>query len=56
MPSTAAAASGVGVAAGAARTPLQVTRMPVDRPFLFLIRDTVAGQILFLGQVSNPQG
>jgi serpin B len=39
-----------------AQTPLQVTRMHVDRPFLFIIRDTMTGQILFLGQVSSPQG
>ena len=53
---TAAAASGVGIIAGAAPEPQQVTEMYVDHPFLFLIRDTVTGQILFLGQVSNPQG
>lgn len=53
---TAAAASGVGVVAGAAPGEQQVTDMVVDRPFLFLIRDTVTGQILFLGQVSNPHG
>jgi serpin B len=54
---TAAAASGVGMVAGAApgQVEPQVTEMHVDRPFLFLIRDTVTGQILFLGQVTDPR-
>lgn len=52
---TAAAASGAAVAAGAV-APGQLVTMHIDRPFLFLIRDTVSGQVLFLGQVTTPQG
>lgn len=53
---TAAAASGVSVATAGAVAAGKSAVMHVDRPFLFLIRDTVSGQILFLGQVTDPQG
>jgi serpin B len=53
---TAAAASGATVVAGAAEEPTEPTEMHVDRPFLVMIKDTVTGQILFLGQVTDPRG
>ncbi|MEU8921654.1 serpin family protein [Kitasatospora sp. NPDC048545] len=50
----AAAGSGVGVAAAAAPAQDQTAQLHIDRPFLFLIRDTHGGRPLFLGQVADP--
>ena len=48
----AAAATAVVVnESGPGKEPIPVT---VDRPFIFLIRDTSTGTVLFLGRVSNP--
>ena len=48
----AAAATAVAMAeSGPGKEPIAVT---VDRPFIFLIRDTGTGTVLFLGRVSNP--
>jgi serpin B len=49
----AAAATGVAMAASAFRPqPIPVFR--ADHPFIFLIRDTHSGSILFLGRMTDP--
>ncbi|MFD7449847.1 serpin family protein [Kitasatospora sp. NPDC059827] len=50
----AAAGSGVGVGVAAAPAPDRPVQLHIDRPFLFLIRDTATGRPLFLGQVADP--
>jgi serpin B len=53
--SEAAAATGVAMKPGAAPPREQPIDFRADHPFLFLIRDTQSGSILFLGRMSNPQ-
>jgi serpin B len=50
----AAAATGVAMTAMAERQPEPIPVFRADHPFLFLIRDTKAGSILFMGRLNNP--
>jgi serpin B len=51
----AAAATAVLIAPGAAPPePEEPIELRIDRPFIFAIRDTVTGTVLFLGRVMDP--
>jgi serpin B len=50
----AAAATGVVMEIMAARRPQPIPVFRADHPFLFLIRDTKVGSILFMGRLTNP--
>lgn len=49
----AAAAAGGEIGVGAVSLPRSVA-FDADHPFVYLIRDTVSGQVLYLGQVGDP--
>jgi serpin B len=50
--SEASAATGIGMQATSARAAMMT--IDIDHPYLFLIRDTDTGEILFEAQVVNP--
>jgi serpin B len=50
----AAAATGIGVQATAARPVEKPVIFRADHPFLFVIRDTRTGAVLFMGRLTNP--
>jgi serpin B len=48
------AAAATAVIMETASAIMQEVSLQIDRPFIFIIRDTVHGQILFMGRVLNP--
>jgi serpin B len=51
----AAAATGVAVSAAAVHAPEPLVIFRADHPFMFLIRDTRTGAILFIGRLTKPR-
>jgi serpin B len=49
------AAAATAVMVGITSMPAEPIALTIDRPFIFLIRDSTTGAILFVGRVTNPQ-
>ena len=48
------AAAATGVVVGVTSAPTPDVELTIDRPFVFLIRDTETGAVLFAGRVLDP--
>jgi serpin B len=48
------AAAATAVVMGASAMPEEFKELKVDRPFIFALRDTSTGAILFLGRIVDP--
>jgi serpin B len=48
------AAAATAVIIGTTSMPLDPIAMTLDRPFVFLVRDTATGAVIFLGRVVDP--
>lgn len=48
------AAAATGVVVGITSIPVEIIKMEINRPFVFVIRDIGTGTVLFAGRVMNP--